>query len=197
MRSYSLSHLSDRDLMEGLTTLVARDRVTTAELLAHIEEVETRRLFAPAGCESMHVYCVERLGLSEDMAFKRINAARAARKFPLLFEAVADGRLNLSGVLLIATHLTQQNAGELIASTAHQSNARIRELIAQRFPQSEEMPLVQPLPAPAAPPDESLAVRQVQNETAATAARSARRGPDSSGGPDRGDSCATPSWRNA
>ena len=47
-RSYSLVHLADGILLSNLAALVARDRGTTAELLAHIAEVDTRRLYVPA-----------------------------------------------------------------------------------------------------------------------------------------------------
>ena len=74
---YSLSHLGDRTLLHDLATLVARERTTTAQLLAHLAEVDARRLHLPAGFPSMFLYCVHELGLSEDGAFKRIRAARA------------------------------------------------------------------------------------------------------------------------
>jgi hypothetical protein len=50
----------------------------------------------PAGCSSMHAYCVEHLHLSDDAAAKRIHAARAARRFPALFGALTEGRLHLT-----------------------------------------------------------------------------------------------------
>src|SRR5438093_6419035 len=103
MCSYSLSHLSDRALLRDLSALVARDRATTAALLAHIAEVDARRLYLPAAHPSMYAYCVHELRLSEDAAFKRIRAARAARQFPALFAALAEGRLHLSGVALLAS----------------------------------------------------------------------------------------------
>ena len=122
MCSYSLTHVGDRDLLQGLVSLVARDRATTAELLAHIAEVDARRLYLPAAYPSMHLYCVHELHLSEDSALKRIQAARAARDFPVLFEAVAAGRLHPSGVVLLAPHLTAENVDGLVAAATHRSN---------------------------------------------------------------------------
>ena len=51
MNTYSLTHLSDQTLLRDLAALVARDRATTTALLAHIAEVDARRLcrVAPAG----------------------------------------------------------------------------------------------------------------------------------------------------
>src|SRR5688572_13630605 len=110
MSKYSLIHLSDAALENGLDALVGRERGSTAEIVAHIAEMDRRGSYAPM-YTSMHAYCLGRLHLSEDSAYKRIQAARAALEFPLLFETMADGRLNLSAVCLIAPHLTSVNVG--------------------------------------------------------------------------------------
>src|SRR5438093_8805485 len=121
MRAYTLSHLGDHELLRDLAALVANDRTTTAALLAHLAEVDARRLYLPAGYPSMYVYCLEELRLSEDAAYKRIQAARAARQFPAVFTAVAEGRLHLSAVVLLAPHLTPENADELLGAAALKS----------------------------------------------------------------------------
>ncbi|TMQ51570.1 MAG: hypothetical protein E6K72_10325, partial [Candidatus Eisenbacteria bacterium] len=86
MNLRSLSHLSNQELLRSLAAIVARDRGTTAEMLAHIAEVDDRRLYAQEGFPSMFAYCVQVLHMSEDTAFKRIRAARTARQFPAIFE---------------------------------------------------------------------------------------------------------------
>src|SRR5437762_10825895 len=73
-------------------------------MLAHIAEVDARKLYVAAGYASMYRYCVGRLKMSEDVARKRIQAARAARQFPAIFAAVADGRLHLTAVVKLALH---------------------------------------------------------------------------------------------
>src|SRR5262249_40214129 len=137
----------DGSLLGALAALVARDRATTAELLAHIAEVDARKLYLPAGYPSMHAYCEQELRLSEDAANKRIRVARKAREVPALFGAIADGRLNLSGVILLASHLTPDNADELIRAAEGKSKAEIEALIAARQPRSEEIPMVEAFPA--------------------------------------------------
>jgi 5-methylcytosine-specific restriction endonuclease McrA len=93
----------------------------------------------------MHAYCVEKLRLSEDAAYKRIRAARAARRFPSLFEAVAEGRLHLAAVCLIAGHLTPENAGELIAAAIDRKKFEIEAWLARRFPMAEPPAFVRPI----------------------------------------------------
>jgi hypothetical protein len=61
------------------------DRIDTkqrlhARNLAHIAEVDERRLYLEAAYPSMFAYCVGALRFSEDAAYKRIQAARAASR---------------------------------------------------------------------------------------------------------------------
>jgi hypothetical protein len=137
MSRYALSHLSDSTLLRDLKSLVARDRTTTAELLAHLAEVDERKLYLLAAYPSMYAWCVGELGLCEQAAFKRIRAARAARQYPAIFPAIAEGRLHLSAVVRLAGHLTPDNAGGLLAAAAHKNLAELEKLLAERFPQPD------------------------------------------------------------
>ena len=147
MRACMLTHLSDAILARDLRTAASGERASTAVLLAHIAEFDARRLYLPAGYPSMYAYCVENLGLSEDSALKRIQAARVAREFPAILPALADGRVHLSAVLLLAPHLGPENAGDLLAAAAHRTKAQVAALLAERFPRSELLPMVVALPA--------------------------------------------------
>ena len=141
MRAYRLTHLVDSVLLRNLSALVQRDRANTATLLAYIAEVDERRLYLPAGYPSMHAYCLGELHLSEDEAYKRIRAARTARGYPVVFEAVAEGRLHLTAVCLLAPHLTAANARELIESAAHKCRSEVESWLAQRFPRADALRL--------------------------------------------------------
>ncbi|NOT35257.1 MAG: hypothetical protein HOP12_14025 [Candidatus Eisenbacteria bacterium] len=128
MPSYSLSHLADRVLLRDLASLVSQDRNTTASLLAHLAEVEARGLYRPAAYPSMFAYCVGELHLSEFAALRRIRAARTARDYPVLFEAIADGRLNLTAVLLLTPHLTPDTVDELVRVAKHRTKPELEQL---------------------------------------------------------------------
>jgi hypothetical protein len=130
MRDYSLTHLSDTVLIRDLHTLIVQERDTAAAVLAHLAEVDARKLFVPLGYSSMHGYCMEELRFSEDAAYKRIQAARAAREFPILFTELAEGRLHLTAVCLLAPHLTPENAEELVRAAAHRRKSEIEDLLA-------------------------------------------------------------------
>jgi hypothetical protein len=156
---YSLTHVPDPVLLRELRALVSRECATTAMLVAHLAEVDARKLYLPAAHPSMFSYCVQELRLSEDAAYKRIQAARTARRFPAIFPALADGRLNLTGVLLLGPRLAAANTDELLCA-ARKTKSEIEEWLAQRFPRSESLPLVTALPE-GLPPDGQLAPERV------------------------------------
>jgi hypothetical protein len=141
MNAYDLSHLPDGVVLGGLTALVAQDRTTTANLLAHLAEVDSRRLYAPAGYSSMHAYCVEGLGLSDDATWKRLQVARRARKFPQILASLAEGRVHLSGLTLLAPHFKAGNVDDLLAAASGRRKSEIEILLATRFPQVEALRL--------------------------------------------------------
>jgi len=165
MSRYSLKHVADDSLERDLDDLLVCERGTTADVVAHIGEIDVRELYLRSGYASMFAYCVGRLHLSEDASSKRIQAARVAMRFPEIFEALAEGRLNLSAVCLLAPHLTEENFRELGARATHRTNAQIREWLATRFaprvsgPVARQLEVRLPQPAP----------RQVQVEQTALA----------------------------
>lgn len=136
---YNLSHLDDEALMRGFASLLACDRSTTARLLAHIAEIDARHLYLRAGFESMQAYCVRHLHLSTDAASKRLQVARLARELPVLFEAIADGRLHLKAVRLLAPRLNRANVDELIEAAAGRTAGEVEIVLANRFPQAEPL----------------------------------------------------------
>jgi len=152
VKSFCLSHLADHVLLRELHTLVAQDRATTAALLAHLGEVDERRLYLAKAYPSMYRYCVDGLGMSEDVAYKRITVARLARRFPSVFPAISDGRLNLAVALLLAPKLTAENAEDLILTAARMPRDQVQLLLAERFPQPDIATLVQPVSVAAAAP---------------------------------------------
>jgi hypothetical protein len=150
MQRDSMSHLSDPALLRDLASLVARDRTTTADLLAHLAEVDERKLYLPAAYPSMYSYGVGELHMSEDEALKRIRVARTARQFPAIFAALAGGRLNLTAVLLLTPHLTPDTAAGLLAAAEHKTKAEIELLLAERFPRPGTPARVREIAAPVA-----------------------------------------------
>jgi hypothetical protein len=148
------SHLTDIALVDELSAFASRERGITTQLIAHLAEFDARRLYLAAGFPSLFAYCVEVLRVSEAEAYNRIEAARAARKFPVILDRLADGSLNMTTVRLLASHLTADNHSELLAAASGKSRRGVEELLAQHFPRPDvaasirKLPALRPMPAP-------------------------------------------------
>jgi hypothetical protein len=81
--------------------------------------MDARRLYLGAGYSSLFTYCTQALHLSEHAAYGRIEAARAARRFPLVMDLLANGSLTVTTVGLLAPHLTADNHRNVLESACH------------------------------------------------------------------------------
>jgi 5-methylcytosine-specific restriction endonuclease McrA len=124
------AQLSDRDLLDATQRIAGDERRTTAELLALLAELDTRKLYLGEGYSSLFTYCTQRLHLSESAAYSRITVARAARRFPILLARLAEGDVTLTSVTLLAAHLTADNHEELLDAARHASRRDVERLVA-------------------------------------------------------------------
>jgi hypothetical protein len=142
--------MSDGALLAALDDVVERGRRSDAEIVAHIAAVDARRLFLGRGHGSMFRYATDVLRMSESAAYTRIAAARAARKYPMLLEMLADGRVHLSGIARLAGHLTDENCEAVLARAVHRSKRQIEALIAELEPRPDVKATIRKRPAPRA-----------------------------------------------
>jgi len=159
---WELDEVSDDQLRQDLAKLLANGYRTEARIVAHLAELDERRLHVKDASESLFSYCTQRLGLSNSEAFHRITAARVARQFPAIFELIERRALHLTAVCLLRDYLTAENHRELLAEASHQTKWQVQELIARRFPKADAPSTVRKLPTrslpvqraalPAAPP---------------------------------------------
>lgn len=150
MERFSLTHLTPGALHTGLKSSLARERDALADVLAHIAAIDVGQHYREAGYPSMHDYCVLGLHLSGNAAYKRIQAARAAREFPAIFQRVAEGALGLSVVNVLSPHLTAGNAEELLAAVSFKTREKVEELLAARSPQPAAPTTIEAIPQPMA-----------------------------------------------
>lgn len=145
----SADALSDHDLLDRLQVLAENERKASVELVAHLAVLDTRPcLYAAGGYGSLFTYCTQALGLSEDAACNRIEAARACRRFPQVLELLGSGALSLTSVRLIARHLTAENHPEALARAANKTVAEVKALVAELAPQPDVPSRVRKLPVP-------------------------------------------------
>jgi hypothetical protein len=143
---YRLLELGNSELLARLSELVQQSSVLSAQVLAHLVELEERMLHLELGFSSLFAYCVEGLGMSEGSAGRRVTAARVCRRFPEAFERVARGELHLCALCALAPHLKPENAAELFEACRGRTRRQVEELLAVRFPRPDVREQIRRLP---------------------------------------------------
>src|SRR6478736_8510841 len=143
---YRLGRLGNSELLAGLSTLVRQSNELTAQVLAHLVELEERMLHLELGFASLFSYCVEALGMSEGAAGRRVAAARVCQRFSGAFERVARGQLHLCALCALPPHLTADNATELMDACLGKTRRQVEALLAVRFPRPDVREQIRRLP---------------------------------------------------
>ncbi len=130
----NLQLLADAELIGSLKSLAGDERCTIVSVLRHLNEFDRRRLAMAEGFPSLFEYCVRELRYAQGEAARRIHAARAASKYPILYRAIERGLLTLTTVSLIAPHLKWDNYRRLIRSSIGRSTREVEALIASLVP---------------------------------------------------------------
>ena len=148
MNINSIRSLSDEQLLRAVETAAKDERSATAQLIALLIEMDTRRLYLQQGYSSLFVYSTRCLHLSEHAAYGRIEAARAARKFPLVLDRLADGSITLTTIRLLSNHLTAENHHQLLDAATHKTRREVEEQIAALRPLPAVPAMIRKLPQP-------------------------------------------------
>ncbi len=144
----AVSQLSDPELLAEVKIAAARERDATVRLIALLAQLDERRLYLGEGCSSLFTYCTQVLHLSEHAAYGRIEAARAARRFPVILDLLSDSSVTLTTVTLLAAHLTPENHVETLNAARHKSKRDVEHIVARLRPQPAVPATVRKLPEP-------------------------------------------------
>ena len=135
--SHPIASLSNHDLVAAVDRLSTIERDAVADLIEALAEFDERRLYLAEGRSSLFAYCTTRLGLSEHEAYHRIEAARTARRFPLVPERLRDRALTLTAVGLLRPHLTEANHRAVLDAARGKSKREVEELVARLAPRAD------------------------------------------------------------
>ena len=142
-----VSHLTDIELRDRVVVASARERAATSHLVALLAEFDRRQLYLAEGCSSMFRFCTETLHLSEAAAYKRIQAARAARKWPAIIERLRDGTITLGALGTLAPYLTDANCKNLLEEARHRGKRDVELIVARLRPQPDVPSAIRKLPS--------------------------------------------------
>lgn len=126
--------LSDTELLARLRRAAGQEHLSLVDLLCYLAEAERRDIALKEGYSSSFEFCVKSLGYSEEEAYRRIHAMRAARKYPAVYAYLADGLLSLTTVSRLEPHLTLENHAELLARAQGKTTRELELILAELEP---------------------------------------------------------------
>lgn len=140
--SKMLSWMKNSELDLKIKALARKERELLGELLEHLKEADSRRLYLDFGYSSLFSYLVESCGYSAGAAQRRIDAARLFKVEPKLKEKIESGEINLAQTTILQKALREKNKTEpvslqdkrdLISRLGHKSTSETQFLIAKEL----------------------------------------------------------------
>ncbi len=108
--SSHLKRLTSDELLLSTKNVVSDERQATVSLISHLEEIQSRRLFAEIGFSSLWDFCTKYLQMSEGSAQRRIQAMRLVKDLPSEKKerakaVIASGQLSVVNAAAIQSFL--------------------------------------------------------------------------------------------
>ena len=133
----NLKRLTNSNLDQNLRKLVATERELLVEILAHIAEVDRRKLHLAMAYPSLFEYLTKHIGYSNGSAQRRIDAARLSNDVPDLGATLESGKINLSQVTLLQKTIRQVQTESKTKISKDLKNEIVNDLKGKTFPESE------------------------------------------------------------
>lgn len=132
MDTVDIRALTDDELWARTEELAKHARDVTADLVDALAELDRRRLAERSVYASLHSYCVNKLLMTDGVAYRHIRAARSIRRFPPIGPALRSGRLTLEAIAMLHPHLEDADADALVAASLGKSVTEVEALVAPR-----------------------------------------------------------------
>ena len=108
-QSFTIKQLSNKELLSQTKSLVQKERSVHIQVLRHLAEIDSRKLFFKQGFFSLFDYAVRELGYSEGAAYRRIKAMKLCLELPETANRLQSGRLSLSAASQLQVFFEKQD----------------------------------------------------------------------------------------
>lgn len=135
--------MTNEEIKEKLTQLVASERRITNEILDLICAAMEKRSFLEFGFSNIFIWLTEGLGYSAGAAHRRIEAARMIRSAPEVKEKLVKGDLNLTTVSKVQTAIraqsriapvSKEDRSRALAAVEHKTLPETEKVLVELFP---------------------------------------------------------------
>ena len=138
----TLAQLSDHELWQQTSRAALKEKSCTAVVIAHLAEVDKRKLHLLHACKSLFDYCSTVLGYSEAESYLRCQVARACSAHPQLLGELAAGTMSLCVAGKVASKLHESNQQQLLKACSGKTKVEAEKIIATLHPQEAPKTLI-------------------------------------------------------
>ena len=135
-----------------LRSISVVERKNLVSFLRDLDLLDQEHAYVALSFTSTFDYLVRRHHLPEGTAWRRVNAMRLIRRFPVLESALEDGRINTTQLGILAPLFTAENVDELLRRATHLTKAETKELAVSIRPKQVPADGLRRLPTPAPRP---------------------------------------------
>jgi len=126
----------NRIIHERALIRAQRYLIAEAELLESIIEIDKSRLYENFGLTHLTPYCVQFLGLSENVAATFVRVARKTYEVPELKTAIEEGKLTVTKAKAITSVINSDNQQDWIKKAETLSKSKLEIEVAYNSPKS-------------------------------------------------------------
>ena len=106
---FTIKQLSNKELLSRTKLLIQKERNIYIQVLHHLAEIDSRKLFFKQGFSSLFDYAVRELGYSEGTAYRRIKAMKLCQELPETANRLQSGKLSLSAASQLQVFFEKQD----------------------------------------------------------------------------------------
>ena len=144
-QSFTIKQLSNKELLSHTKLLVQKERRIHIQVLRHLAEIDSRKLFFKQGFFSLFDYAVRELGYSEGAAYRRIKAMKLCCALPETANRLQSGRLSLSAASQLQVFFEKQDkkikeeAKKALSLKPYEGRVSVNEAKEQQKPGEERI----------------------------------------------------------
>jgi hypothetical protein len=129
--------MTNFEVTESIDRVFKTERNSQANFILLLCEISERKLHIAMGYSSLMVYCVQHFQLTEFSAYRRMQIARVAKKFPALVEAIRGQKVSLTTAAMIAPKLKENSVAEQIGECSGKSKEQVKRILAVWEPKAD------------------------------------------------------------
>ena len=146
-----MKQLSHSEIEASLKNLVREERRITLEILHHLREIESRKIFALRGFPSLFEYTLA-LGYGHDSAHRRIQAMRLLKEIPEVETKLTEGVFSVATLCQAQSffkkeELSKEQKVEFLSSIEGKSKRDVEREIASLRPEDPRPEYERPISA--------------------------------------------------